>query len=127
MSDGLRVDKWLWFARFCKSRSLAQAHCKEGRIDINGETSRKPNRLIHVGDLVVFTLGPVRRTVTVTALGLRRGPASEAASLYDEPHPPERLDGPKTKAPLYRVPGSGRPTKRERRALEKFFIESRSE
>ncbi len=127
MSEGLRLDKWLWFARFCKSRSLAQAYCKEGRVNINGEVSRKPNHLVHEGDLVVFTVGPIRRTVTVKALGSRRGPASEAVLLYEEPHPPERLDGAKAEAPLYRVPGSGRPTKRERRALEKFFLDSRGD
>jgi ribosome-associated heat shock protein Hsp15 len=89
---------------------------------INGEKVEKPNRLVRVGDQIVVTIGPVRRTVSVNALGVRRGPAPEAALLYEELGPPERLDGAKKKAPLYRPPGSGRPTKRERRALEKFFL-----
>lgn len=125
MKDGLRIDKWLWFARFCKSRSLAQTLCAEGRVSVDGEKIEKPNRLIRIGNTVVVTLGPIRRTVIVQALGTRRGPAPEAVQLYEEPRPPERLDGAKKEAPLYRAPGMGRPTKRERRALEKFFLENR--
>lgn len=124
MKEGLRIDKWLWFARFCKSRSLAQNLCAEGRVLIDGEKIDKPNRLVRIGDMVVVTLGPIRRTVEVKALGTRRGPATEAAELFNEPQPPERLDGAKREAPLYRTPGTGRPTKRERRALEKFFLEN---
>lgn len=122
MSDGLRVDKWLWFSRFCKSRSLAQTLCARGRVVINGIESRKSKTLVRVGDVVVITTGPVRRTVAVKALGVRRGPAPEAATLFEEQGPPERLDGAKREAPLYRAPGTGRPTKRDRRALEKFFL-----
>lgn len=125
MKDGLRIDKWLWFARFCKSRSLAQTLCTEGRVFVDGEKIEKPNRLVRVGQTVMVTLGPIRRTVIVQALGARRGPAPEAALLYDEPAPAERLDGAKRESPLHRPPGSGRPTKRERRALEKFFLEGR--
>lgn len=124
MRDGLRIDKWLWFARFCKTRSLAQALCTEGRVLVDGEKFEKPNRLVRIGNEVIVTLGPIRRTVVVKALGARRGPAPEAALLFDEPNPPERLDGAKKEAPLYRAPGTGRPTKRERRALEKFFLEN---
>lgn len=124
MKEGLRVDKWLWFARFCKSRSLAQTLCTEGRVFVDGEEVEKPNRLIRVGNVLVITLGPIRRTVIVQSLGARRGPASEAVQLYEERDPPERLDGAKKESPLHRAPGSGRPTKRERRALEKFFLEN---
>ena len=93
---------------------------------INGKKIEKPNRPVRIGDQIVITIGPVRRTVSVHALAVRRGPASEAVLLYEEPCPPERLDGAKKKAPLYRPPGSGRPTKRERRALEKFFLRNES-
>lgn len=122
MSEGLRVDKWLWFSRFCKTRSLAQTLCDNGRIVINGTEARKPKTPVRIGDTLAITIGPVRRTVTVRALGVRRGPAPEAALLFDEQGEPERLDGAKREAPLYRTPGTGRPTKRERRALEKFFL-----
>lgn len=91
-------------------------------MTINEEKITKPNRLIRIGDKIVITIGPIRRTVSVNALGVRRGPAPEAALLYEELNAPERLDGAKKMAPLYRSPGSGRPTKRERRALEKFFL-----
>ncbi len=96
-------------------------------MTINGEETRKPNRLIRLGDQLVITIGPIRRTVMVNALGVRRGPAPEAVLLYDELNPAERLDGAKKMAPLYRTPGSGRPTKRERRALEKFFLRNESD
>ncbi len=127
MNDGLRIDKWLWYARFCKTRSLAKTLCAEGRVLINGEAIQKPNRLVRVGDTLVVTLGPLRRTLIVKGLSSRRGSAPEAALLFEEPVEPERLDGAKKAAPLYRIPGSGRPTKRERRALEKFFLESRTD
>lgn len=122
MTSGLRVDKWLWFSRFCKTRSLAQTLCAGGRVLINGTEARKSKTLVRPGDTVVITVGPVRRTATVKALGTRRGPAPEAALLFEEHGEPERLDGAKKDAPLYRPPGAGRPTKRERRALEKFFL-----
>ena len=124
MSDGLRVDKWLWFSRFCISRSLAQTLCAGGRILVNGIEARKSKVLVRPGDTVVITIGPMRRTVAVKALGTRRGPAPEAELLFEEQGEPERLDGAKKEAPLYRPPGTGRSTKRERRALEKFFLRS---
>lgn len=96
-------------------------------MTVNEEKIGKPNRLIRAGDKVVITIGPIRRTVSVSALGVRRGPAPEAVLLYEELNPPERLDGAKKMAPLYRTPGSGRPTKRDRRALEKFFLRNESE
>ena len=96
-------------------------------MTINGEVIRKPNRLIRIRDQLVITIGPIRRTVLVNALGVRRGPSPEAVLMYEELNPAERLDGAKKMAPLYRAPGSGRPTKRERRALEKFFLRNGSD
>ncbi len=72
MNDGLRIDKWLWYARFCKTRSLAKTLCAEGRVLINGEAIQKPNRLVRVGDTLVVTLGPLRRTLIVKGLSSRR-------------------------------------------------------
>ncbi len=121
MNATLRIDKWLWFARFCKTRSLAQALCTEGRVTLNSEKVKKPNRLVRVGDTVAVVIGPIKRKVTVAALGERRGPASEAALLYEDPHPPERLNIEEKEVPFHRPRGAGRPTKRDRRALEKLF------
>ena len=79
-----RLDQWLWFARLAKSRSLAARLCAAGAIRINGATVTKPNQTVRVGDFVVVPQGAVQRTVRVLALGIRRGPASEARALYRE-------------------------------------------
>jgi ribosome-associated heat shock protein Hsp15 len=77
-----RLDQWLWFARLAKSRSLAARLCAAGAIAVNGSTVTKPNQSVRVGDFVVVPQGGVQRTVQVLALGLRRGPATEARTLY---------------------------------------------
>jgi len=79
-----RLDQWLWFARLAKSRSLAARLCAAGAIRVNGAMVTKPNQTLRVGDLVVVPQGGVQRTVRVLALGVRRGPASEARALYLE-------------------------------------------
>jgi len=79
-----RLDQWLWFARLAKSRSLAARLCAAGAISLNGTTVAKPNQTVRIGDFVVVPQGGVQRTVRVLALGVRRGPASEARALYQE-------------------------------------------
>lgn len=79
-----RLDQWLWFARLAKSRSLAARLCTTGAIRLNGAAVTKPNQTVRVGDVVVVPQGALQRTVRVSALGLRRGPASEARTLYQE-------------------------------------------
>jgi ribosome-associated heat shock protein Hsp15 len=79
-----RLDQWLWFARFVKSRSLAARLCAAGAVRVNGCPVKKPNHLIRSGDVVVVPQGSWQRTVRVIALGIRRGPASEARLLYEE-------------------------------------------
>jgi len=79
-----RLDQWLWFARFAKSRSLAARLCAEGTINVNGVAVSKPNHAVRPGDVVTVPQGPWQHTVEVLALGLRRGPASEAQTLYRE-------------------------------------------
>ncbi len=87
----LRLDKWLWFARLTKSRSLAARLCEAGAVTIAGRAMPKPRHPVRVGDIVTLPQGRVIRTVHVAALGNRRGPASEARQLYLEPNPPQRL------------------------------------
>lgn len=79
-----RLDQWLWFARFVKSRSLATRLCAAGAVAINGSIVTKPNQAVRVGDVVKLPQGGWQRTVRVLALGARRGPASEARLLYEE-------------------------------------------
>jgi ribosome-associated heat shock protein Hsp15 len=79
-----RLDQWLWFARFVKSRSLAARLCAAGAVTVNGSAVTKPNQTVRVGDTVILPQGGWQRTVRVLALGVRRGPASEARLLYEE-------------------------------------------
>ncbi|WP_205762587.1 RNA-binding S4 domain-containing protein [Magnetospirillum aberrantis] len=91
MAEGLRIDKWLWFARFFKTRSLAAAQVAAGEVTVNEAVAARTSFLVRPGDVVVFPAGKRRRRVTVLALGERRGPAPEAQALYreEEPPPPE--------------------------------------
>lgn len=82
--EGLRIDKWLWFARFCKSRSLAQHLLAEGEVSLNGRPVSKPSATVKPGDELLFPLGRNWRRVRVQALAERRGPATEAQGLYEE-------------------------------------------
>ena len=86
-----RLDQWLWFARFVKSRSLAARLCAAGTVMINGTPVKKPNQTVRVGDLVVLPQGGWRLTVRVLRLGERRGPATEARTLYEEAAAAARL------------------------------------
>jgi ribosome-associated heat shock protein Hsp15 len=114
VTDAVRLDKWLWAARFYKSRSLAQAACAGGKVDVNGQAA-KPSRAIRVGDRIEVTLGEWRRLLIVQALDDRRGPAATARALYEDlsPPPPPRAQRPPPA--VVRMRGLGRPTKRERR------------
>jgi ribosome-associated heat shock protein Hsp15 len=117
--DAVRLDKWLWAARFYKSRSLAQAACDGGKVDVNGQAA-KPSRTIRVGDRIEVTLGEWRRVLVVQALDDRRGPATVARALYEDrspPPPPRALRPPPA---VVRMRGLGRPTKRERRLHDRI-------
>lgn len=95
-----RLDQWLWFARFAKSRSIAARLCAVGEIEINGVAVIKPNQAVRPGDIVIVPQGARRRTVEVLAPGTRRGPASEAQSLYRELGSVRRADMTPTWEPL---------------------------
>jgi ribosome-associated heat shock protein Hsp15 len=119
VTETVRLDKWLWAARFYKSRSLAQAACEGGKVDVNGQAA-KPSRAVRPGDRIRMTLGEWRRELVVTALSDRRGPAAAARTLYDDrspPPPPRALRPPRA---VLRAPGLGRPTKRERRLHDRL-------
>lgn len=89
---GQRIDKWLWCARFFRSRALAAKACHEGRIRVSGQVLAKAHYALKVGDVLTFPLGPNIRVVRVTAMAIRRGPPAEARRLYEDlaaapPHP----------------------------------------
>jgi ribosome-associated heat shock protein Hsp15 len=121
MTEGtpLRLDKWLWFARFVKTRSLATKLIVDGRMRVNGAPTQKAHYAVKVGDVLTFPLGQHIRVIKVVALGSRRGPAVEAQALYEDLDPP-RPAAPKQAASTpfeERAPGSGRPTKRDGRKI----------
>jgi ribosome-associated heat shock protein Hsp15 len=123
------LDKWLWFARFCKTRALAQRLIERGQVTLNGAHIRKASALVRVADRLILTVGPLKRSIVVAALGVRRGPPAEARALYDEPNPPEKLPRDEAALPLrkpllIRPKGAGRPTKKDRRAIAQFFERS---
>lgn len=126
MTDGsLRLDKWLWFARFFKSRTLASAYCEAGRIRIDGAVVNKAHQPVRPGQVLTFVRGRDVRIVRVVSLGVRRGPASEAQTLYEDlavPSAATRLpaeSGADLSAPSRR-PGTGRPTKKQRRETDRL-------
>jgi ribosome-associated heat shock protein Hsp15 len=114
----MRIDKWLWAARAFKTRSIAADACDGGKVDVNGEAA-KPAKQVRGGERVEITVPGGRRILKVVALAERRGPAAEARLLYEDltPPAPPRTRQPK---PPYRPPGAGRPTKRERREIDRL-------
>ncbi len=83
MTERLRVDKWLWYARLCKTRALAGTLCAEGAVDLDGARIDRPARPVKVGTEVTLRQRGWEQRVKVLALGTRRGPATEARGLYE--------------------------------------------
>ena len=128
-ADRVRIDKWLWAARFYKTRSLAADAIGGGKVEVNGERA-KPAKMIQLGDEVRVRLGPYEHVVIVRGLSERRGPATVAATLYEETA--ESLATRARHAEQLRMAPAafvyedkGRPTKRDRRELERFRDERR--
>lgn len=121
-AQSLRIDKWLWQARFCKSRAIASRLCAEARVRVGGAVIQKAHHLVRPGDVLTFPQGRDIRVVRILALGTRRGPAAEARTLYEDlaPVPPRAPRDAGEAAPGTRDPGAGRPTKAERRAIERL-------
>ncbi|GAA6119869.1 RNA-binding S4 domain-containing protein [Acidovorax sp. FG27] len=118
----MRLDKWLWCARFYKTRSLSAQEIDKGRVTVNGQLA-KPSREVRPGDTLVMRQGPVERTVAVRALSGLRGPAPAAQLLYEETA--ESLARRAEAAEMRRLapePAAtlqeGRPTKRDRRNID---------
>ena len=121
--ERLRIDKWLWAARFYKTRSLACDEIDKGRVEVNALVA-KPSREVKAGDTIVIRQGPVVRTLTVLGISAQRGPAPVAQQLYAETadsiqarvlHAEQRRQGVEPAHTLEH----GRPTKRDRRTIDK--------
>jgi len=113
-----RIDRWLWAARAFRSRSLAAQACDGGKVTVNG-TAAKPHKLIHADDLISITHPGGKRQWRVVDVAERRGPASVARTLYIDLTPPPPPDPVDPFIPR-RDRGAGRPTKRERRQLDRY-------
>jgi ribosome-associated heat shock protein Hsp15 len=109
----LRLDKWLWHARFFKSRGLAADLVKSGRIRVNGTPVSKPSRAVGVDTVLTFPKDDVVRIVKVLGLGARRGPAPEAQALYEDLTP--SLE---SRVEIIDQRVGGRPTKKDRRNMD---------
>ncbi len=119
-SDTLRLDKWLWYTRLCKTRTQATALCRSGQIRVNKTPVRKPNHAVRPNDVLTFPLGRRICVVRVVALGERRGPFREAQTLYEDLSPLPEPRAPKSAEAGQRERGAGRPTKRDRRAIDRL-------
>jgi ribosome-associated heat shock protein Hsp15 len=121
--EGQRIDKWLWAARFFKTRSLATAAIRAGHVRVGGQNP-KPAVKIRPGDTLGIALGPMRWNIAVLALCEQRRPAAEARRLYEEsPESRARREALQEKLRLAPAPGSdlkGRPTKKARRLIHRF-------
>lgn len=113
--ETIRLDKWLWQARFFKARSISARVVSAGHVRINGVKAKKPSSPIKVGDTLEFLQVETQRIVKLRALGVRRGPAPEAQALYEDLTPISEI--PESTPEIER---KGRPTKRDRRAIDKI-------
>ncbi|OLC08888.1 MAG: RNA-binding protein [Gemmatimonadetes bacterium 13_1_40CM_66_11] len=122
--DSVRLDRWLWAARFFKTRALASAAIAGGKVQVNG-TRAKPAKQLRVGDALRLRTGPYEWLLTVRALSERRGPPKDAQLLYEESADGraarERLAEAHKIAPAPAYRGKGRPTKKDRRKLEELL------
>ncbi|MEL6750521.1 MAG: RNA-binding S4 domain-containing protein [Pseudomonadota bacterium] len=120
-----RVDKWLFFARIVKSRTLAQGHIRAGRVRVNSNKIASPAATCAPGDVLTVTLDRQVKVLRILAPGERRGPAPEARLLYEDLTPAPVAGendtiAPASNRPAPRDEGAGRPTKKERREMEKW-------
>jgi len=114
-----RVDKWLWHARVVRTRSAAAALAASGHVRLNGARIDAPGRAVKVGDVLTIALDRQVRVLKVAGFSPRRGGAQAGRALYDDLTPPARAE-PRDPPVASREPGAGRPTKLERRAIERL-------
>ena len=119
-----RLDKWLWYARFFKTRTQATKLIQSGKLRINGDITNKPHRTAIIGMVLTFPQAKHIRVIKILEIGQRRGPASEAAALYEDLSPitsePNKQQKNKDVGFERRETGTGRPTKKQRRETERL-------
>ena len=123
VNEPVRIDKWLWAARFFKTRGLAAEAVGGGKVEVNGDRA-KPSRIVHVGDTISIRRGHYEWTIVVKEVTRLRGPASQAQKLYQETDESVRKrDAAIAQLKLERSPefdAPGRPSKKDRRAMRRF-------
>jgi ribosome-associated heat shock protein Hsp15 len=119
VSGRQRIDKWLWHARVVRTRSTAAALVTSGHVRLNGERCLAASRAVKAGDVVTIALDRAVRIMKVQGFAERRGDAQAARPLYQDLTPPAPASAPQA-SPAARAPGSGRPTKQERRAIDRL-------
>jgi len=120
--DKVRIDKWLWAVRLYKSRSMAIQACQAGHVKIGGQRV-KASREVHLGEVIIALTGRIERTVKVVAVLERRIGASRVREFLEDLTPPEeyaRAQAEALSAPVQYRKGFGRPTKKQRREMERF-------
>jgi ribosome-associated heat shock protein Hsp15 len=119
MAERQRLDKWLFFSRAVKSRTLAQKLIESGAVRVNAERTLASDHRVGPGDVLTMTIGRRLLVWRISDAGSRRGPAPEAALLYEDISPPPLPRAAEAALPFgHRGPGAGRPTKKERRATD---------
>ena len=118
--DRQRVDRWLWHARLARTRTLAAKLAESGHVRVNGQRVTAPARAVKIGDVLTVALSDSVRVLKIEALSPRRGNANDARHLYEDLSPPQVPRKPSPPQAAAREPGAGRPTKRERRALDRM-------
>jgi ribosome-associated heat shock protein Hsp15 len=113
----IRLDKWLWQARFFKSRSLAAGVVTAGKVSVNSQPAGKPARAVGAGDMLTFVQEKETRVVRIVACGVRRGPAPEAQALYDDLTPAPKVRPVEARGANPKYEKGGRPTKKDRRDM----------
>ncbi len=118
-ADRQRIDRWLWHARLVRTRALAAALATSGHVRVNGQRVGIPGKAVRISDVLTVALPGGVRVLRVVAFAARRGAAEEAKRLYEDIGPAAPKQTPLASTPM-RAQGEGRPTKRERRALDRL-------
>jgi ribosome-associated heat shock protein Hsp15 len=119
--DRQRIDKWLWHVRVVRTRSAAAALAGSGHVRVNGQRIDAPSRAVRIGDVITVALDRRVRVLKVAGFVERRGSAESARPLYEDLAPAPIYAG--ASSPAAREPGAGRPTKRDRRLIERLINE----
>ena len=118
--DRQRIDKWLWHARVVRTRSAAAELVTSGLVRLNGQRITASSHLVRMGDVVTIALDRQVRILKATGFAERRGDAEAGRALYDDMTPPPSPSSDESPKVAARDPGAGRPTKRDRRAIDRW-------